>query len=146
MVFPDSIRILLKLKNTSVPVAGCAILITVFAHRKNNYMLTLFTDDDGRVELKKEAVEKEIYQSMAHFLMDYASSLSECNPVIRLDVVSIDEIRSQLEGMEIWAEYFSETRELMSKLRIAENGKYKPCTVMLNVEEETEIEIEVEMQ
>ena len=146
MLFPESIRILLKLKNSSTPIAKCAVRITVFAHYRNNYILELLTDDNGSIEVMKEAVEQEIYHSMAHFPMDYASSLSECNPVIRLDVVSIDEIRSQLEGMEIWAEYFSETRELMSKLRIAENGKYKPCTVMLNVEEETEIEIQVEMQ
>jgi hypothetical protein len=83
---------------------------------------------------------------MAHFPMDYASSLFGCDPNIRLDIFSMDEIRSRLEGMEIWAPYFSETRELMGKLRIAENGKYKPCTVTLNVEERTEAIIEVEMQ
>jgi hypothetical protein len=57
MMFPESIKILVKLKNSSTPIARCAIDITVFAHHKNNYTLILLTDDDGSIELKKEAVE-----------------------------------------------------------------------------------------
>ena len=79
-----------------------------------------------------------------HFPMDYSSTLSDCDHVIRIDVLSVDEIHSDLEGMKIWASVFSETQELMKKLRTAENEKYKPCSKMLDVEERAEVELEVE--
>ena len=143
-MFPENIKIWIKLKNSSIPVAKCAVRITIFAHHKNHYYMTLLTNSSGLAELNREEIEREIDHSITHFPMDYLSDLSDCDHVVRIDVLSGDDIRSNLEGIEIWASVFSETQELMNKLRTAENEKYKPCSTMLNVEERAEVELEVQ--
>ncbi len=124
------------------PVANYAVKITLYAQRKNNYTILLVTKDNGTIELSREMAESEIQKSREHFPMDYSSTLSDCKKIMRIDLLSADEIDSIINGMEVWADAFSDIPELIEKLRKSENVKYKSCNVMLRVNADIKLEVE----
>ncbi len=141
-MFPECLKIFITEKSSLIPVANYAIRITLYAQRKNNYTILLITKDNGEIELSREMAESEIQQSRDHFPMDYSSTLSDCKKVIRIDLLSIDEIDSIINGMRVWADAFSDIPELIEKLRKSDNEKYKSYYVMIDINADIRLEVE----
>jgi hypothetical protein len=98
MNFPDSLIVLVLDKNTNAPVKGAAIVLELFASRKNNYVVgPAISDLSGQVRFTREECERSIKADQEMFIMDYMGTLADCRPVVEVRLHSPAHLAKMLE-------------------------------------------------
>ena len=130
VAFPEQVTFQFLDEKTKQPIPNLVILLTLFAHHKNDYDVgPEFTDKDGLVAFSRDDCLKSIQESKEMFLMDYSSSLEQCLPKVLLKIMSQDEIESCIEARQKYKSLFESacdcSEEFFQRLRSSINRRYR---------------------
>jgi hypothetical protein len=127
--FPKLINIFVYESISKQPISNIAISITLFANRKNDYYFILpLSDKIGCIEITREWLIKEIKQEANIFIMDYASNLDDCKPLIEISVLSEDDLERTTNAMYLFQNATGITDDEIRAYERADNKKYIPYT------------------
>jgi hypothetical protein len=146
-VFPDVIKVKIIDSKTKRPVPNIAVKIKLFAHRKNDYVLLLpISTENGIIEFTKDWLIKEIEIERNFFLMDYSSTLEDCQPRFELRVLDKEDVKGTVRAMNLYKNSLGTKHEDIDRLAKADNYKYRPVskTVTLHGDKLLEVELQVE--
>jgi hypothetical protein len=134
MRFPDKLTVGVRERGTGVPVQGVAIILVLFAARKNDYYVgPLITSENGRVDFTRAECETAIKRAQEMFIMDYSGDLEGCRPVIDVRLHSPEQIEAMLEqykqSPDFWGAGFSDPKHFFADLQNVRNAKYKQAQV-----------------
>ena len=105
MDFPQRLQVRLLDRTSAKPVPRLLVTLRLSAPQGNDYAVgPRFSDGAGRVIFTRREVEAEIRESRHYFPDTYLSDLSECSPLISVQILSCDEIESFIEACELWAQ------------------------------------------
>ena len=129
MNFPEKVDFKLVDQKTKNPVGNVALLLQLYASKKNDYFIgPLTTDTEGLASFSREDCFRQIKNSKEFYLMDYASSLEECLPKITLKIVDpkqiglIIEIRGKYD--DFYREYWDCSESFLNRLENTDNDLY----------------------
>ena len=134
--FPDKLEIHLLEEDTSNPIPKIAITLTLYAKKKDNYDFgPPLSDQNGIIIVAKDWVRKSIKETRDFFIMDYASNLEDCFPVIYIKILDSAEIQRAISAMKL---YGIENGGLgventVLDLENVANGEYTPKGVPLDL-------------
>lgn len=143
LYFPNVLAIRL-LEESGAPVSGVAVMLTLHARRKNDYhMIPAPSDSRGWVFVHREWVEKQIEIDRNLFVMDYASSLAECDANVLLKVISQEELSRAISAMQLYGEALGEYAVELRDLQNASNAEFFPqeTVISLNLPDQTSREV-----
>lgn len=87
-MFPDIIEIRVTDSATGEPVCGIALMLILFADRKNDYhLLPQLTDLAGITRIDRSWIEQEIEKNLNFSIMDYSSRLIDCKRKIGINIL-----------------------------------------------------------
>src|SRR5580700_4219677 len=96
MNFPDKLTVIVRDRQTGLPIGQVAVRMELFAAHKNNYSVgPSVTDEKGQVVFTRAACELAIKRAKEMFLMDYHSNLGECRPFVGVS----RHLAERVEGM-----------------------------------------------
>ena len=129
MNFPEKVTFKLIDKATRKPVSNIATLLTLYAHRKNNYSVGIkISDDDGLIIFSKEDCLKGIKNAWNFHLMDYSSTLEQCLPKVSLESMTNEQlnyvINHRREFQDIYHKYVDCSEKFLKQLESVDNAKY----------------------
>ena len=73
-------------------------------------------------------MSESIRKDQEFFLMDYASSMEECNAEIEVKICTKAEVESAVRAKEMYKKYMEIDDEIIGKLKISKNENYLPIT------------------
>src|SRR5437868_13665578 len=128
MRFPDSLTVSVRDRDTGLPVQGVAIILVLFAKRKNDYSVgPLITNKHGQVEFTRAECEAAIKQAQEAFVMDYHGDLESCRPVIEVQLHLSEYIETMLKNYktspDFWGKGF--TKRLFAELQQVKSADYE---------------------
>ena len=140
MNFPEILTVTALEYETRTPVQGVALILMLFAVRKNNYDVGPFiTDVKGQVRIARRDCEWHIRNSQELFIMDYIDSLEQCKPKfeIRLHLPEHVEgmIRQYHSAPDLWGQAFPNPDQLFLALENVKNRAFEPASVMISDQE-----------
>lgn len=142
--FPNLIKIRVIDADNNKPIPGVAIIIRLFAKHKNDYYLIPRTSNgDGIIEVDKEWINKEIEDTRNFFIMDYASTLEDCQPKIEIKIMDKVEVNNAIEGRKLYKDFMNISEKEIEDLSKAINDKYFPISKVIELEEQRIAEIEL---
>src|SRR5438874_13257060 len=98
MRFPDKLTVTARNRATGLPANGVAIVLVLFATRKNDYYIgPLIANEDGQVEFTRVDCEAAIKRAQEVFVMDYSGDLDSCQPFIEVRLHSPDQIQTMIQ-------------------------------------------------
>src|ERR1700674_2557290 len=101
MKFPDTLTILARDRDTGQPVRDVAIVLVLFAVRKNDYYVgPVITDENGQVRFTRAECESAIKRAQEMFIMDYHGDLASCRPVIEVSLHPPERIKGMRQQFE----------------------------------------------
>ena len=129
VALPPRVALRVLDRETMKPAVNVAFLLTLYAHRKNNYSVGPFvSDNQGVVAISKEDCLKSIDASQQLALMDYASSLTECLPKISIELMSPENLEYFIENSrkfrDIYSRYWDCSEETLGRLEACDNGRH----------------------
>lgn len=138
MRFPESVTVVAREKKTRIPVKDVAIVLVLFAERKNNYSVgPLITDQAGEVVFTRTECEAAIKQAQEAFVMDYWGDLESCRPVISARLQASEHIDKMLENYksspEFWGKGFP--KQLFRDLQNVSNADYEGAQITVSEEQ-----------
>jgi hypothetical protein len=144
-LFPAVIR--LKVRNclTQEPIPNIAVMIKLFAQRKNDYYFLLpLTDKNGKADITKDWLNNKITETRKLFLMDYSSTLESCQPKLELKIMNGEEVKRAIKTMTVFKRALSTKQEDIDVLSEALNSKYLPISKMVELSGDKIIEVLLE--
>jgi hypothetical protein len=125
--WPETIEIRLLGALRPSALARILVLVHVVAPVKNNYSLPFqLTDEDGRMEICADEVERAVREEQARFPMDYGAQLEQCDELM----IAIESRELLLARAERIAKYFPrEARELAELVKVCRNDTLEPHIV-----------------
>ena len=76
MKFPETLTVTILEQNTNLPIEGLAVVLELFATRKNNYIVgPVVSDSSGQVKFTRDECERSIKAAKEMFLMDHIDDL-----------------------------------------------------------------------
>ena len=129
MNFPESVTFKLIDKDGKVPVKNIAVLLILYAHKKNNYSIEAkISDNNGELIFTKQDCLKGIESSRKFYLMDYTSNLEECLPRVSIELISKETIefvlKDRKENKDIYLGFWDCSEEYLNALNSTDNDKY----------------------
>ena len=129
MNFPEQVTFRLINEKTKKPVNNVAVLLILYAHKKNNYSVEAkISNINGQVVFTKQDCLKSIESSRSFYLMDYSSTLEQCLLRVSVEILKRENIEFVLkrrrEGKDIYEKYWNCSEEYLKSLEIADNSKY----------------------
>jgi len=144
--YPPALRIKVSDKVFGLPVAQVALIITLFAAKKNNYHIARVTNADGEIRLTNEEVRQSIERDRKLFIMDYSSTLEECSHELEIEICDCEQIRRTTEAMEMYKDVTDIDEGRIDGFQNSVNGRYAvPVTKRIRVQpgfDTVEIKIE----
>jgi hypothetical protein len=138
--FPDLIKIKVIDADKGLPLANIAIRVTLFARRKNNYnLLPPVSDEEGVITITKSWLDEEINKERNLFIMDYASSLNDCESKIEINILSANEIENAVKGLRLYQKVIGITDEEIQKIENVSNKEYTPARKLFELDATKEI-------
>ena len=113
MWFPSVLEIR-TLRPSGTPVARVPLILTLRARRKNDYHLITISDANGSGVVTREDALRKIDETQQLFLMDYASELGECYPVLDVRVMDRESLERAIGAHVLFKVYPEETEEMRS--------------------------------
>jgi len=140
VAFPKEVNLQFFDEETKNPIANLVVLLTLFAHRKNDYDVGPgFTDKNGLVAFGRNDCLKSIDDSKRMFLMDYSSSLEQCLPKVQLKIMSQEELEGCIEARRKYKSLFESScdcsEEFFQRLRSSVNVNYRADSFTFTEEE-----------
>jgi hypothetical protein len=136
-IFPEAIKIKVKIIGTGMPVPNIAVFIHLFAIRKNDYYFLLpITNENGEIEITKDWLKNEINKEVNLFLMDYSSSLEMCLPKIELTVLSQEQISRAIKAMSLYKNALKTPQENIDRLSYLDNPKFETISKVFDLQGE----------
>jgi hypothetical protein len=130
MKYPERVRVITRDRETGLMVGPVALVLTLFAARKNDYRVgPVITDDNRRAEFSREECEFSIRRAKEMFLMDYYSSVEERHAFIEVELYQAElvggMIRQYRAAPEFWGlAFFRSPEQLFAELAHVKNGEY----------------------
>ena len=129
MNFPERVTFKFIDKETKRPVKNIAVLMILYAHKKNNYSVgTKISDNNGEVIFTKKDCLRDIESSKNFYLMDYSSNLEECLPSISIKIITIQNLNFYIkkcrENRDTYQNYWDCSEEYLNVLGSTDNDKY----------------------
>jgi hypothetical protein len=132
--FPDVIRIKIIDIDTGSPIPKIVVKINIFAKYKNNYNFILPISDNHRIiEITKDWLNQEINKISSLFIMDYSSSLTDCEPKFEFRICSTEEVNRALKAQIFYKNSLDITQKFIEQLSLVDNFKYQPLTQMIEL-------------
>ena len=130
MKFPDTLTIVARNRDTGLPAEGLAIVLVLFAERKNNYTVgPLISNSSGEVNFTRAECEFAIKRAQEMFIMDYHGDLESCRPMIEVSLhppEHIKRMRQQYEASpDFWGRGFQDPKRLFTDLQKVKNADYE---------------------
>jgi hypothetical protein len=146
ILFPNNFRIEIVDVVTEKPIKNIVTMITIFANRKNNYiLLPPLSNDNGAIEFSKEWIREGIKKEQNLFIMDYSSPLEDCKAKMQVDVLGSEGIEKLASGMKLFKEYYGYTNEDINSVLNANNLKYKPKSEEISFSGEKSLTLQVKL-
>ena len=144
--FPDTVRIKVLDDTAGRLVPNIAVKINIFAKYKNNYNFILpISDNHGIIEITKDWLNQEINKISSLLIMDYSSSLTDCEPKFEFRICSTEEVNRALKAQIFYKNSLDITQKFIDQLSLVDNFKYQPLTQMIELHGEKIIEVELKL-
>ncbi len=145
-MFPENISIIVTEAITGKPIENIAIMLTLFANKKNNYNLhPSLSDINGIIEISKKWIEEEIQKERNLFIMDYASTIDDCKSLIEINVLNCEELIKLANGMKSYQDYFGYSDIDIDKVKNASNKYYNSLSMKLNFTGERAVQLDLNL-
>lgn len=140
MRFPEKITVVAQNASTGMPVEAVAVVLVLFAARKNDYYIgPSITNAHGEVEFTRAECQSAIKRQQEIFIMDYAGDLESCRPVIEIRLHPPERIKRMLqqykESPDFWGQGFADPKRLFSDLQNVKNSEYEPARITATEQE-----------
>jgi hypothetical protein len=140
MRFPDKLTVVARDHDTGLPAKDIAIVLVLFATRKNNYSVgPLISNENGQVDFTHSECEFAIKRAQEMFLMDYSGDLESCRPVIEVSLhppERVEGMRLQYESApDFWGRGFHDPKRLFTELQKVKNADYEPAKITATEEQ-----------
>jgi hypothetical protein len=138
MRFPDKLTVLARDRDTRLPAKGVAILLVLFAARKNDYSVgPLITNENGQVEFTRAECESAIKQAQEAFVMDYHGDLESCRPLIEVRLHLPEYIEKMLQNYKTFPEFWGQgfPKSLFTDLRMVRNADFESAIITATEEQ-----------
>lgn len=100
--FPRQLVLHLVEDETGASAPNIAVTLRLFATRKNDYDLgPPLSDDDGIIVIAEDWVGEGMEYEGKTFIMDYASTMEDCLPQVRIKILSNEEISNAMRAMRL---------------------------------------------
>lgn len=140
--FPDVIKVKIMDGDINKPVPCIAIMIKLFANHKNDYyFIPDLSNQEGIIEVTKDWINQQIESTRNFFIMDYSSSLDDCETKIEIKIIDQDEINNAIEGRKLYKDFFNISEKDIEDLFKASNDKYVPRVKSVELEGKRKAEI-----
>ncbi len=131
---PNEFKFKITEAETGLPINNLAVLMRLFAHKKNDYFIgPKLTNREGVSTFLKSECLNEIESAKKMFLMDYASTLAECLPKVSIQILSEEQILKLIsirrKNRKFWVDFCDCTEDFLSKLSKATNRLYQQCEI-----------------
>ena len=138
MKFPDTLTVTARDRDTSLPVKDVAIVLVLFAKRKNDYSVgPLITNENGKVESTRAECESAIKQAQEAFVMDYHGDLESCRPLIEVRLHLPEYIEKMLQNYKTFPEFWGQgfPKSLFTDLQKVRNADFEPAKITATEEQ-----------
>jgi hypothetical protein len=134
---PAMLTVLALEQDTDLPLEGLAIVIELFARRKNNYTIgPAISDSAGQVRFTKEECERSVNSDREMFIMDYVDDIEGCKPYLEVRLHPPDRIAQMLRQYQtsptFWGRRFQNPDRLFQALSAARNASYEPTSIRVD--------------
>ncbi len=133
--FPDKLIIRLADAVTKLSIPKLTVMLTIFAKRKNNYLLYKVSPDIGLIKIACSEMRTSTIKDRNLFLMDYGSTLEECEPQIKIEICSVEHVSKLIGGFEAFREYWKDEIDFMNAVKASRNDLYRPTSVTVVLDE-----------
>jgi hypothetical protein len=140
MRFSDKLTVTALDRDTRIPAKNVAILLVLFAARKNDYCVgPLITDEKGQVHFTRKDCEFAIERAKKMFLMDYQGGLEDCRPFVEVRLHRPESIQTMLRNYTknriFWGGGFQDPERLFAGLEKVTNADYEPASLRVSEEQ-----------
>lgn len=140
--FPDVINIKILDFGNGQPVNRIAIIIQLFAKHKNDYyFIPQVSDENGNISITRDWLREEIQLAGEIFIMDYSSSLEDCYPKFKLEIIDSRKIKHIVETMESYKKATLWTQQYIDSIATADNYKYMLVSTNYELHGEKKLDI-----
>jgi hypothetical protein len=134
MNFPETLTVTILEQNTNLPIEELAVVLELFATRKNNYIIGPFVSDSlGQVKFTRDECKRSIKADKEMFLMDYIDDLEECKQCLDVRLHSPEHIAAMLQQYQasptFWGKRFQNATQLFNTLAHVKNGSFEPANI-----------------
>ena len=141
MMFPDVLKIRVIDQATDLAISYVALMLTIFARRKNDYHFPVATRTDGFATITVADIRQSISEDQKLFLMDYASDLDDCKTELQIDVCAEEEIQTTVDAMEKFKSVRKFPETIIDEFRHSVNKLYHPTSVKIVLNEKMELKV-----
>ncbi len=133
-MFPDKLTLVVRDRETGLPVNGIAILLVLFAVKKNDYHVgPLITDEKGEAEFTREECEFSIKRLKEMFIMDFHGELRDCRPLVEVHLHPHELVEGMIKQYRtaptFWGMGFRDPERLIAALEKVRNAEYEPAKI-----------------
>ena len=137
MQFPETVTVVVVDARSGAPVGGVAIMLRLFARRKNDYHVgPAISDGEGIVRITREDRRRAIRSAREMFLMDYWGGLEDCAPRVEIALHDPKHVAGMLDqyadAPSFWGHGFVNPAELFARLAFVRNAEYESARVQVD--------------
>lgn len=131
--FPELLRLLVR-DDAGDPVANVAVSLMLYARRKNNYNLVpQLSDMHGVIEVTRKWVEQQIHETTLLAMMDYASTLEDCETRLGVTLLDAAELPAMVDAMSLYRGFLGITEEKLHSLTGSSNALFRPVSKVVEL-------------
>jgi hypothetical protein len=134
IIFPKKLVLQVEDSRTGISFVDIALMMTIFAPKKNDYNFAKVTNVEGKAIFTLEDVRESIKADKELFPMDYASSLDECSPEVQIRICSENEVNRAIEAMETYKDVSPINNSLLDAFKHSKNHNIKSMKVSINLD------------
>lgn len=145
--FPDIIRVKVTDSMVGDPVCNVILNIMLFANHKNNYGFPLpLTNIKGIVEITKEWLSENVEQTRSIFIMDFSSTLEDCQPRFEIKIYDKDKTIGLIQAQKQYQKTLGISQKQINGYEHADNYKYCYAAKQFELTGERIMEVEFKVQ
>lgn len=140
MKFPKILTVLVTDNSNNQPVEAIAVILELFATRKNNYIIgPRISDVFGIVQFTFDECVRIIKADQEMFAMDYADDMENCRSYLEIRTHLPAHIAQMIQQYErspaFWGRRYIDAPSLFKKLHNVSNEGFDPAAIRLGEEQ-----------